>query len=141
MPQENQEQAHSIRNIVETLTALTDSVSKAFDDRSHEHTEIVRQLCELRSDIRAVQNDTKILCTIVRDGNGQPSLIQRLSNLETIVSNHDKEIVDIEKHASSIAASKSLTQSQLVAGVVGMVITGLLAGLSLVAQVVNAKGN
>jgi hypothetical protein len=88
-----------------------------------------------------VQNDTKILCTIVRDGNGQPSLIQRLSNLETIVSNHDKEIVDIEKHASSIAASKSLTQSQLVAGVVGMVITGLLAGLSLVAQVVNAKGN
>ena len=128
-------------SLFDALTAFTEGMSAAFDARSAEHMEIVKQLAELRTEVRGVQNDTKSLCKVVRDGNGQPSIIQRLATLETVVSNHDKEIETIGEHANSIVAAKALTRSQFVAGVVGMVVTGLLAGLSLLAQVVSAKGD
>jgi len=60
-------------------------------------------------------------------------MIQRLANLEVIVSTQQADIAKVEKHANAIVAAKALSKSQVVAGLIGMVVTALLSSLALAA--------
>jgi hypothetical protein len=70
---------------------------------------------------------------VVRDGNGQPSLMQRLANLEVVVANNKADIAEVKGHANTIIAARALSKSQVIAGLVGMVVTALLSTLALIA--------
>lgn len=120
--------------IIGLLSTVTDTVKHSSEARGTQHTQIVQKLATLESKVEHIIQDVGILCKLVRDGNGQPSIIQRLANLETVVKNQQKDIEECSQHANSIIASRYLTKSQLVVGFAGMIITALISALALFAQ-------
>jgi len=115
------------------LATVTKSINDAVSSRQEQYTHVVQRLSTIESDVTHIKNDIGSLCKVVRDGNGQPSMIHRLTNLEMIVSNHHDDIAEIRKSANTILAAKALSKSQVIAGVVGMVVTAVISGLALLA--------
>jgi hypothetical protein len=123
--------------IIGLLSVVTDTVKQSSENRSNQYAQIAHQLGTLESKVEHIIQDVGILCKLVRDGNGQPSIIQRLANLETVVNGQRKDIEECTKHANSIAASKQSTKAQTVAGFVGIVITAIISGFALFAALAN----
>lgn len=119
--------------IIGLLVTVTESFKNSTETRGQEHTQIVQQIATLEANVANIRNDISILCKLVRDGNGQPSIIQRLANLETVVKNQVEQLHEVETNANSILASKYLTKTQIVAGLAGMIITAMLSALGLFA--------
>lgn len=119
--------------IIGLLVTVTESFKNSTETRGQEHTQIVQQIATLEANVSNIRNDISILCKLVRDGNGQPSIIQRLANLETVVKNQVEQLHEVETNANSILASKYLTKTQIVAGLAGMIITAMLSALGLFA--------
>lgn len=122
--------------IIGLLVTVTESFKHSTETRGQEHTQIVQQIATLEANVSNIRNDINILCKLVRDGNGQPSIIQRLANLETVVKNQVEQLHEVEANANSILASKYLTKTQIVAGLAGMIITAMLSALGLFAALI-----
>lgn len=115
---------------------LLKSVTTHLEDNRHEkqaYTDAVQRLASIENDIEHIREDVATLCKVVRDGNGQPSMLHRLTNLETVVTNSCEDITEIRGHANSIIAARALSKSQVIAGFCGMVLTALLSSLALIA--------
>lgn len=121
------------REIVGLLATVTASLNDACQTRQSEYVAVVQRLSAIESDVTHIKNDIASLCKVVRDGNGQPSMAQRLANLETVVANHADDIEEMKGHANTIIAAKALSKAQVVAGLIGMFVTALLSALALFA--------
>lgn len=119
--------------IIGLLASVTDNMVTACRQRSTEYSTIAERMATIEANVKDIRGDVSALCKIVRDGNGQPSIIQRLSNLETVVAANKADIDKVEKHANAIIAAKALSKSQVIAGLAGMVVTALLSSLALIA--------
>jgi len=119
--------------ILGLLTTVTENISEAFETRGREHTQIVQQIATIEAKVEHIRHDIGILCKLVRDGNGQPSIIQRLANAETVIQTQVRDIEQISQYANSIMAARMLTRSQMVTGLAGMIVTALLSTLALIA--------
>ena len=119
--------------IIGILATVTESLSKTVEVRQNEYSSVVERLSSIESDITHMRNDIATLCKVVRDGNGQPSLLQRLSNVEIVVANNKADIAEVKTHASQIIAAKALSKSQVLAGLIGMIVTALLSAVALAA--------
>jgi len=124
----------SQQEIVGLLATVTQSLSDACQNRQSEYTNVVQRLSSIESDVSHIKADITSLCKVVRDGNGQPSLVHRITSLENVVSNQSEDITELKKHANTIIAAKALSKSQVVAGLVGMIITATLSMFALIAQ-------
>ena len=119
----------------EVATLLRD-VSNQLEQRSTQqqaYNTAVERLSVIESDVSHIKQDVESLCKVVRDGNGQPSMIHRLTNLEQVVENNRKDIEEVRAHANTIVAAKALSKSQVMAGLAGMIITALLSSMALIA--------
>ena len=114
------------------FTPVTNHLSERQQQEENYNTAIAR-LSSIETDIANIRRDIESLCKVVRDGNGQPSMIHRLTNLETIVANNVQDIAEVRTHANSIVAAKALSKSQVMAGLAGMILTALLSSLALIA--------
>ena len=101
--------------------------------RSTEYTHVVQRLSSIEKDVEHIRIDIASLCKVVRDGNGQPSMMQRLANLEGVVANNKEEITEVKGHANTIIAARALSKSQVAAGLIGMIVTALLSTFALAA--------
>jgi tetrahydromethanopterin S-methyltransferase subunit F len=119
--------------ILGLLATVTENISEAFETRGREHTQIAQQIATIEAKVEHIRHDIGILCKLVRDGNGQPSIIQRLANAETVIQTQVRDIEQISQYANSIMASRMLTRSQMVTGLAGMIVTALLSTLALIA--------
>ena len=131
----NQEPANTVwlqDEIVNLLSTVTNHLSERQQQEENYNTAIAR-LSSIETDIANIRRDIESLCKVVRDGNGQPSMIHRLTNLETIVANNVQDIAEVRTHANSIVAAKALSKSQVLAGLAGMILTALLSSLALIA--------
>ena len=97
---------------------------------------LLQQTASIDAKMEHMGQDIHILCKLVRDGNGQPSLMQRLAQVETILEGHVKHLEQVSQHANSITASRMLTRTQLVVGLSGMILTVLLSSFSVYAALV-----
>lgn len=122
--------------IIGLLSDVTHSFSDAVENRRDEHVEVVQRIAIMESKLERMSLDIASLCKVVRDGNGQPSLVQRLSILENAVQNQAKQIDEVSEYANSITASKMLTRTQLVVGISGMLLTALISFAALVATLI-----
>lgn len=118
--------------IINLLALVTDHLNSKKEEKES-YSRAVQRLASIESDIEHIRRDIASLCKVVRDGNGQPSMIHRLTNLETIVTHNREDIEEIRGHANSIIAAKALSKSQVIAGFMGMVITAILSSLALLA--------
>jgi len=122
--------------IIGLLSDVTHNFADAVESRRDEHIEVVQRIAIMEAKLERMSQDITSLCKVVRDGNGQPSLVQRLSILENAVQNHTKLIDEVSRHANSINASRMLTRTQLVVGISGMLITALISFAALVATLI-----
>lgn len=118
--------------IIQLLASVTDHLHKKSNEKELYDSAVAR-LTVIESDITHIRNNVDSLCRIVRDGNGQPSFIQRLSKLEAEVERSQEDLEEVKCHATSIIAAKALSRSQILAGLSGMVLTALLSSLALIA--------
>jgi chromosome segregation ATPase len=121
------------QEIVGLLATVTQSLSDACQTRQSEYVAVVQRLSSIESDVMHIKNDITSLCKVVRDGNGQPSMAQRLASVEAIVANNSEDIEELKSHANTIIAAKALSKAQVVAGLIGMFVTALLSALALFA--------
>ena len=119
--------------ILGLLTTVTENIGEAFETRGQEHMQIVQQIATIEAKVEHIRHDIGILCKLVRDGNGQPSIIQRLANAETVIQTQSRDIEQISQYANSVMAARMLTRSQMVTGLTGMIVTALLSTLALIA--------
>lgn len=122
--------------IIGLLSDVTHNFADAVESRRDEHIEVVQRISVMEAKLERMSQDIASLCKVVRDGNGQPSLVQRLSILESAVQNHTKLLDEVSEHANSINASRMLTRTQLVVGISGMLITALISFAALVATLI-----
>lgn len=118
--------------IINLLALVTEHLNSKKEEQES-YSRAVQRLASIESDIEHIRRDIASLCKVVRDGNGQPSMIHRLTNLEIIVTHNREDIEEIRGHANSIIAAKALSKSQVIAGFMGMVITAILSSLALLA--------
>jgi len=119
--------------IIGLLASVTESMATACDNRSREYSQITERISTIEANVKDIRHDIHSLCKIVRDGNGQPSMVQRLANVETQLEQHKSDIGKVENHANAIIAAKALSKTQVIAGLSGMIITALLSSLALIA--------
>jgi hypothetical protein len=119
--------------IIGLLASVTQSMVQACRSRSTEYTTIVSRMSAIEENVKDIREDVSGLCKIVRDGNGQPSVVQRLATLETVTDVQNRDIIKVETHANAIIAARALSKAQVVAGLTGMIVTALLSSLALAA--------
>lgn len=126
--------------VLRLLTDITHHFSAATQSAGDDYREIASRMSSIESatskieaDVSHMQSDIRTLCKLVRDGNGQKSLLERISHVETTLVNQGQELAKTSEHANSIIASKYMTKSQIMAGIAGMIITALISALSLAA--------
>lgn len=121
------EALYRLMQVTEHLVSATQAIRRDGGDDSD-------RLNTLEAKLEYIQREIVSLCKVVRDGNGQPSILQRQANMETTLVSYGKNLEQLSQYANSINASRMLTKSQLVAGLGGMIFTALLAGLALIAS-------
>lgn len=118
--------------IIQLLASVTDHLHKKSNERELYDSAVAR-LTVIESDITHIKTNVDSLCKLVRDGNGQPSFMHRLSKLEAQVARSQEDLEEVKCHATSIIAAKALSRSQILAGLSGMILTALLSSLALIA--------
>jgi hypothetical protein len=96
---------------------------------------LIQQVASVEAKVDHMSHDIGILCKLVRDGNGQPSIMQRLAQVETVLEAQVKDLEQISQYANSMTASRMLTRTQLVVGLSGMILTVLLSSFSVYAAI------
>lgn len=119
--------------IVELLDSVTRNVADAVDMRQSEYAALAERMAVVETQLGNIAADLRSLCKVVRDGNGQPSMVHRLTTLESVVHSSNEQLKEVTAHANSIAASKMLTKAQLVAGLGGMLFTAIISCAALIA--------
>ena len=125
-------EAVSAEEIKRMLEGVSVSLSQASKDRETAMGAIGERLAALEANANTISRDLHSLCRIVRDGNGQPSMIQRLGTVEHAAKELLEDLEEVKDHYNSIESSKMLSRTQLIAGVSGMAVTALLSAIGIV---------
>ena len=119
------------------MDALTTAVAAMRDDmrdNTRQNTDILLKLQAFETSLQTVHEEIDHLLKLVRDGNGQPSLVLRASKVENDLTLIRTEVDKLGNKYDSIATARIMTRGQVVAGVVGMITTALLAFGAILAQ-------
>jgi predicted O-linked N-acetylglucosamine transferase (SPINDLY family) len=125
MPKDNNE----FSQVVELISDIRGDYTKL----SQSNTKILERLASLDQRTLDMKEDVQVLCHIVRDGNGQPPLAQRLTRAEDALNQQDEVIKEIHESCNSLTAAKALTRSQVIAGAVVMLLTAFFSVIGLIA--------
>jgi len=125
MPKDNSE----LSQVVELIADIRGDYTKL----SESNTQILERLASLDQRTLDMKEDVQVLCHIVRDGNGQPPLAQRLTRAEDALNQQDEVIKEIHESCNSLTAAKALTRSQVIAGAVVMLLTAFFSVIGLIA--------
>lgn len=119
------------RLTVELFTGLRRDYNRVTDTSN----QILQRLSALDQKTADMKDDVEALCQLVRDGNGQPSIAHRLAAMEQRMDSQHSWLEEVASNATAITAARTLSRSQVVAGVVVMVFTAIISVLALVAEV------
>lgn len=116
---------------------LVHDIRADYSTLNQSNTKILERLASLDQRTIDMKEDVEVLCSIVRDGNGQPPLAQRLTRAEQVLNQQEDTIKEIHESCNSLAAAKALTRSQVIAGAVVMLLTAFLSVIGLAAAMSN----
>jgi len=119
------------RLTVELFTGLRKDYNKV----SETNNQILQRVSALDQKTVDMKEDVESLCQLVRDGNGQPSIAHRLTSLEQKMDSQHAWLEEVAGNCTTIAAARTLTRSQVVAGLVVMLVTAVMSVIALVAEI------
>ena len=116
---------------------LVNDIRGDYSTLNQSNTKILERLASLDQRTLDMKEDVEVLCSIVRDGNGQPPLAQRLARAEQTLDQQEETLKEIHESCNSLTAAKALTRSQVIAGAVVMLLTAFLSVIGLAAALRN----
>ena len=119
------------RLTVELFTGLRKDYNKV----SETNNQILQRVSALDQKTVDMKEDVESLCQLVRDGNGQPSIAHRLTSLEQKMTSQHAWLEEVAGNCTTIAAARTLTRSQVIAGFVVMLVTAVMSVIALVAEI------
>ena len=119
------------RSTVELFNGLRKDYYKV----SETTNQILQRLSALDQKTVDIKDDVESLCQLVRDGNGQPSIAHRLATLEQKTASQHSWLEEVAENCTTIAAARTLSRSQVVGGLVVMIITALMSVIALVGEI------
>lgn len=130
MPTGHAETAEGLSRLAAMLGGVADTLADL--KRGSEQTvstihEMSLAVGQITSKVSHLDKEVIHLNQTVRDGNGQPSLMQRLTTIEVVVGQVVKTVTALEEQLNVVATSRMLTRGQIVAGSLGIVLTVLLS--------------
>jgi hypothetical protein len=130
---DSKELSIAIKAIQDSVASINTDVGNLYDGQ----TQILTKVTLVEAAQANLDADMTGLTKVVRDGNGQPSLMQRVTTVETQRKTDTKEIDKLRGHYNSAATARVLSKGQMTAGITGMIITALLAASSLAVALFN----
>ena len=127
--------------LISAMLAIVDTLSDMHSIRVQDRLQTAQTAASLEANIDHLRNDILVLCKLVRDGNGQPSILQRMVGVETILETHARMIEKTSRYANAIIASKLKTKAATTSGLVGIIITAMLSALAMIATIWGNRGN
>lgn len=94
--------------------------------------QILQRLSALDQKTADMKEDVASLCQLVRDGNGQPSIAHRLTAVEQKIDIQHTWLAEVSENCTTIEAARTLSKSQVMAGLVVMIVTAVLSVIALV---------
>lgn len=113
------------REIVSVISVLVTEFAKVYKTENVEERRMIAQLSRVETTVERLSVDMISLCKIVKDGNGQPSLLQRITAIENHVASHEKDIKELEQYSNVIVQTNFATRKDLLVGMFA-VIAGLV---------------
>lgn len=107
---------------VETLAQVVEALRTDFKSHEREQKSLEVKLGRIEQSLLATAQEFTNLTKLVRDGNGQPSLFQRVTEHESDIETIRNELGALAAVKAQIAGSAQLTKGQVIAGVLGMLI-------------------
>lgn len=100
------------------------------------HGKLGRELAAVQAGQDQVVNGIETLNCLVRDGNGQPSLIQRMTKVETLIERVFNELAQLVQQTNASTTAKVVTRGQVIAAIASVVVTGIatVVGVLLAVQ-------
>jgi len=114
---------------------LFNGLRKDYYKVSETTNQILQRLSALDQKTVDIKDDVESLCHLVRDGNGQPSIAHRLATLEQKTTSQHSWLEEVAANCTTIAAARTLSRSQVVGGIVVMIITALMSVIALVGEI------
>lgn len=125
---DSKELSVALQGLTTSVNTVGGDVTRLFEGLG----DIKEKLASMGTRQSTMERDINDLMKVVRDGNGQPSMLHRLAQVEVTQKHYHDEIEELQGHFNSIATARVLSKGQIVSGVIGMAITALLAAASLI---------
>lgn len=114
---------------------LFNGLREDYNKVSETNNKILQRLSALDQKTADMKDDVESLCQLVRDGNGQPSIAHRLTTVEQKMESQHSWLEEIAENCTTIAAAKTMSRSQVIAGLVVLVLTAVMSAIALFAEV------
>ena len=95
-----------------TVIDLVGAVRSDFTSLNKSNTKILERLATLDERTVDIDDSVQSLCRIVRDGNRQPPLTQRLSGAEQKLDGHRDLLKELSENCNSLAAARESARIQ-----------------------------
>lgn len=125
---------NGIRVEIGLLNTHIIALTRAIEEMRAGQSVLMTSIIKLEATQTSSKADISALLKVVRDGNGQPSLMQRVQTLEIGLAAQIKDFDELQIRFDYVGQSKMLTRGQIIAGVAGMVITAIIALGGILAQ-------
>lgn len=122
--------AFDIDDVKKSLRQLRDEAHEA--DKSRQL--IAEQITRIAGKVDGMAEAYAVLSRLIRDGNGQPSILQKLAAIEASHLIHDRQLRDLQQQCDIMTTAKTVTRGQMVLGIAGMLVTALLSLIGAVAS-------
>lgn len=130
--------SNNVLHITKDLTDLKSSVAT----NQERLGEVVTQIKLIDSNIKNYNDNQSKLFKIIRDGNGQPSILDRLTKVEASLQHIEADIddmkscvEDVRKAVDNFQTAKTVTKGQIVTAVASMVATLVMSLWAVLAQI------
>lgn len=121
---------------LEALAATVTEIRADVKEQGSQYVDITQRLTLIETRQKDMQDDIKGLTKVVRDGNGQPSLLTRITHLEVTHAQLTHRAYEMQGHLNTVQTARVLSRGQLWAGIFGMVITALMSMGAIIAQLI-----
>lgn len=102
--------------IIEIISLLVNKFAPVYTDSNIEQKRVIAQLASVEAKVEQLTIGINSLCKVVKDGNGQPSLMQRVTTVETYLKTQDEDIKRLEQYNNAILQAKYMTRKELIVG-------------------------
>jgi len=117
----------SSRTSVDAMRESVETLQQAVTKENGQNGRMLEKITEMSTTLKGLGSEMKTIAVLVRDGNGQPPLMTRVTHLEANEENIKPRLEKVEDECDAAATARVLSRGQIIAGAAGIAITVILS--------------